>query len=123
MSVGVESLRKVLHSFRHLFDDRAREANLGEELHDALTGHAGGGVGRDYGAGFSVKRLAEGMARVEFPGCPGVTPPFGPEELPAIDRTPRCDDGRPQAASRTRPHKDIPRKTAGGAAARPRPRA
>ncbi len=74
--VGITGRAKVLHSFRHLFKDRCREADLGEELHDALTGHAGGGVGRDYGAGFSVKRLAEGMARVEFPGFPGVTPPF-----------------------------------------------
>lgn len=76
--IGVTGRAKVLHSFRHLFKDRCREADLGEELHDALTGHSGGRVGRDYGAGFSVRRLAEGMARIEFPGFPGVTPPFPP---------------------------------------------
>ena len=74
--VGITGRAKVLRSFRHPFKDRCREADLGEELHDALTGHAHGGAGRDYGAGFSIKRLAEGMARVEFPGFPGVTPPF-----------------------------------------------
>lgn len=70
LSVGVELLGKVLHRFRHLFGDRARDADIGEELHDALTGRAGGGVGRDYGAGFSVRRLAEGMAR-SVPWLPG----------------------------------------------------
>jgi integrase len=78
--VGITSRAKVLYSFRHLFKDRCREADLGEELHDALTGHANGGVGRDYGAGFSVRRLAEGMARVTFPGFPGVASPFPPSE-------------------------------------------
>ena len=34
---------KVFHSFRHTFKRMARDAGLGEELHDALTGHSGGG--------------------------------------------------------------------------------
>jgi integrase len=76
--VGITSRAKVLYSFRHLFKDRCREADLGEELHDALTGHAKGGVGRGYGAGFSVRRFAEGMERVEFPGYPSVPSPVSP---------------------------------------------
>jgi integrase len=74
-AVGITSRAKRLHSFRHLFKDRCREADLGEELHDALTGHFSGSVGRNYGAGFSLARLAGGMNRVEFPGFPGVRPP------------------------------------------------
>ena len=46
----------------------ARDARLGEGVHDALTGHSGGGsVGRGYGSGFGLKALAEEMARIEAP--------------------------------------------------------
>jgi hypothetical protein len=38
---------------------------IGEELHDAFTGHSGGRVGRSYGGGFGLKALAEAMRRVE----------------------------------------------------------
>ena len=67
-SVGTSARAKMLYSFRHLLNDRCREADLGEELHDAPTGHSRG-AGRGYGAGVSVKRLAEGMARVMPPSC------------------------------------------------------
>ncbi len=46
---GVTDRRKVFHSFRHGFKEACRAAGIGEEVHDALTGHAGGGVGRSYG--------------------------------------------------------------------------
>jgi hypothetical protein len=36
-------------------------------LHDALTGHSGGGVGRSYGGGFGLKALAEAIGRIEVP--------------------------------------------------------
>ena len=42
--------RKVLHSFRHTFKDACRACHIPEEVHDALTGHSGSGVGRTYGA-------------------------------------------------------------------------
>ena len=32
-----------------------------EEVHDALTGHSGGGVGRSYGGGFGLRALAEAI--------------------------------------------------------------
>ncbi len=44
-----------------------RGAGIGEELHDALTGHSGGGVGRSYGGGFGLKALAEAIGRIEMP--------------------------------------------------------
>ena len=40
---------------------------MGEELHDALTGHSGGGVGRSYGGGFGLEALAEALGRIEVP--------------------------------------------------------
>jgi hypothetical protein len=38
-----------------------------EEMHDALTGHSSGGVGRSYGKGFSLKPLARAMDDVQAP--------------------------------------------------------
>ncbi len=66
---GIEDRTKVFHSFRHTFKRMARDASLPEEVHDALTGHAGGGVGRSYGKGFGLKTLAEAVARMEAPAA------------------------------------------------------
>lgn len=44
-----------------------RDAEIGEELHDALTGHSGGGIGRSYGGGFGLKALAEALGSIEVP--------------------------------------------------------
>jgi integrase len=64
---GVEDGGKVFHSFRHTFKRMARDAGLSEEMHDALTGHTGGGVGRSYGGGFGLRSLAEAVGRLEVP--------------------------------------------------------
>nr|WP_276511590.1 site-specific integrase [Rhodomicrobium udaipurense] len=64
-SIGITNPASVFHSFRHGFKDALRSVGVSEEVHDALTGHAGtGGVGRRYGAKdmvrrFGLKRLAE----------------------------------------------------------------
>jgi integrase len=65
---GITDSAKVFHSFRHTFKRMTLDALLGEELHDALTGHTNkGSVGRGYGAGFSIKPLAEAVARLAPP--------------------------------------------------------
>jgi integrase len=65
---GITDEAKVFHSFRHTFKRMTRDALLNEELHDALTGHANkGSVGRGYGTGFSIKPLAEAIARLAAP--------------------------------------------------------
>jgi integrase len=65
---GVKDPRKApLHSLRHLFKDRCRAAGLSEELHDALTRHSGGSVGRRYGLGPNLTVLADALGRVELP--------------------------------------------------------
>lgn len=64
---GIEDAAKVFHSFRHTFKRMARDAGLSEEMHDALTGHSGGGVGRSYGKGFSLKPLASAIDAIEPP--------------------------------------------------------
>jgi integrase len=64
--LGVTDKRKTFHSFRHGFKDAAR-AVMPEEHHDAITGHANGSVGREYGLGVPLKVLAESMAKVRYP--------------------------------------------------------
>jgi integrase len=71
--LGITNRASVFHSFRHSFKDALRAAGVSEDVNDALTGHSGGGVGRDYGAKqivrrFGLLRLAEAMAMVSYPG-------------------------------------------------------
>ncbi|PZQ14168.1 MAG: integrase [Ancylobacter novellus] len=68
--VGISERTKVFHSFRHTFKRLGRDAGLTEEMHDAVTGHAGGGgVGRVYGRGFGSKALAREVRRIEAPAA------------------------------------------------------
>jgi integrase len=59
--------KKVFHSFRHSFKEACRNAEVGEEIHDALTGHSGGGVGRTYG-GVPLRVKAREIAKVSYLG-------------------------------------------------------
>lgn len=59
----VDHSAKTFHSFRHTFKRACREAGLSEEVHNALTGHAGGGVGRRYGR----ERRADGTLDCGIP--------------------------------------------------------
>lgn len=72
----VDHPAKTFHSFRHTFKRACREAGLSEEVHNALTGHAGGGVSRRYGrerradgtldCGISLTRLRSEIDRVIY---------------------------------------------------------
>jgi len=64
----VSSPGAVFHSFRHGFRDRMREAGIPSEVADALGGWAVAGQGAAYGTGFSVRVLAEHVARIGYPG-------------------------------------------------------
>ncbi len=71
---GITSSRKVFHSFRHTFKRMARSAELSEELHDALTGHSGGGrVGRSYGRGYAFDTFASAIDRLAMPNETGLS--------------------------------------------------
>jgi integrase len=69
--VGITDSAKVFHSFRHTFKAACRRALLGEEVHDALTGHGSVSklAGRGYGGGMKsdILVLGEEIARVAYP--------------------------------------------------------
>lgn len=67
--MGITSRLRVFHSLRHTFKQACREAGIAEEVHDALTGHRGGGVGRSYGERqFPLGQLVKAMKRIRFTG-------------------------------------------------------
>ena len=59
-------VRIPFHSFRHAFKDACRRAKLSEEVHDALTGHTNGGVGRTYGLGVPLAALADAVTKITY---------------------------------------------------------
>ena len=69
-TIGITDKRKVFHSFRHTFKDACRAAGIGQEIHDALTGHADGhNEGRSYGAEpHPLRPLADDIRKVRYAG-------------------------------------------------------
>lgn len=68
-ALGITDKRKVFHSLRHSFKHFCRESGLSEDVHDALTGHSNGSVGRDYAfRHFPISRLAEAMRQFRIRG-------------------------------------------------------
>ena len=69
---GVTDEAKVFHSFRHLFTDALRVADVSDELRQALLGWSGGGIPARYGAKDKAARfrhrLREAVARVSYEG-------------------------------------------------------
>ncbi|WP_158699548.1 site-specific integrase [Magnetospirillum gryphiswaldense] len=63
---GISDTRKVFHSFRHTFKDACRSADMPEDVHDALTGHANNSVGRQYGTGHPLVNLAKWMEKISY---------------------------------------------------------
>lgn len=66
---GLEGARLGLHSFRHNWQDRAREAGLHRTaIGQELAGRAKGGLSEDdYGKGHSTAALAEASRRIMYP--------------------------------------------------------
>ena len=63
--IGITDSRLVFHSFRHTFKEACRVANIREEIHDALTGHSNGSIGREYG-GYPLAHLAENVGKIGY---------------------------------------------------------
>jgi integrase len=64
--LGITDPAAVFHSFRHGFKDACRAAGVSEEVHDALTGHSGRSIGRDYGKGVPLSVLAEAIGKITY---------------------------------------------------------
>jgi integrase len=70
---GVTDKRMVFHSFRHTFKQEARAVEIPEDVSDAITGHSGGKVSRNYGGtDYPLRPLVEAMNRF---GITGFVPP------------------------------------------------
>jgi hypothetical protein len=54
----------VIHSFRHSFRDRLREAEAPTEITNTLGGWASKSVGQKYGTGFQLNVLAKWMHKI-----------------------------------------------------------
>jgi integrase len=66
-SVGITDPRKApSHSWRHRFKSVCRQVGIEEEIHDYLTGHGSGRVGRDYGD-YGLAVLATAVDRIKPP--------------------------------------------------------
>ena len=64
--LGLNGRDKCFHAFRHVFKTAARAAKIEEQYSDALTGHSGGGTGRDYGR-FPLDVLNEMIQSIRYP--------------------------------------------------------
>jgi integrase len=66
--VKLKSPARPSHGFRHSFKTLCREVGIPEDVHDAITGHAGdGGVARGYGE-MPLLRMAEEIKRLPRAG-------------------------------------------------------
>jgi integrase len=67
--VGITDPRKVPdHAWRHRVEDDLRAAEVGEDMRDAVVGHARKTVGRQYGIrGEALRRLHEAVSRIPEP--------------------------------------------------------
>jgi integrase len=67
-TLGIKHGQNAFHSFRHNFEDACRNSGLPSELMNALQGHAEQGMAGRYGRGFALEKLAQGIAKLSYPG-------------------------------------------------------
>lgn len=66
-SLGITDSRKSYHSFRHSFEDAAKEAAIPQARTNAILGHSEPGMAGVYGSGFQLSTLAAEIAKI-YPG-------------------------------------------------------
>ncbi len=107
-SLGVTGRHKCFHAFRHVFKTACREAGIGEDIHDAITGHSKGHEGRNYGK-FPLRSLMP-IDKVRYPDLESDwvwTAPTGTPRRPvkrrkklATSTTPRTAKRKPKQAAK-----------------------
>jgi len=65
---GVTDKRMVFHSFRHTFKQYARHAGIIEGVQRQIMGHGSSDVADDYGSGYPLHQVVEGMGLYKVPG-------------------------------------------------------
>jgi len=79
-TINVTDDRMRFHSFRHAFKDYAREAEIAEDVSDAITGHKGQSVARRYGntLAYPLRPMVNAMTDYRVTGLdmPAPPPPF-----------------------------------------------
>jgi integrase len=66
--LGLVGRKLGMHSFRHCFEDRLREAELPERTALALARRREAGSSGVYGHGLSARQKAEAVAKISYPG-------------------------------------------------------
>jgi integrase len=67
-SIGVRRRGVKFHSLRHNVEDALRNADVRQEIRDAVQGHGENGVSREYGTGYYVKTLNKAVQKIEYEG-------------------------------------------------------
>ncbi|WP_395670859.1 DUF6538 domain-containing protein [Phenylobacterium sp.] len=72
---GITDGRLVFHSFRHTFKRYARHVKMVEGVQRQIMGHSGKDAADDYGDGYTLHQLVEGMRQYKVPGFKLPPPP------------------------------------------------
>ncbi len=67
-SLDIKRSKLSFHSFRHSFEDFARNAGIEQTVIDALLGHVSPGMSSRYGKGYDLKRKNMELQKITFDG-------------------------------------------------------
>lgn len=67
-TIGVTRRGVKFHSFRHNVEDALRNADVSQDVRDAVQGHGENGTSRVYGAGFYIRTLNEAVQKLKYDG-------------------------------------------------------
>ena len=94
-AAGIRRTGLSFHSFRHTWNETARQCSIPRDMREALLGHENGSVNDDYGGTFGLEARAKavGMMKIEVASDAsrdGATPPPVPEAFstPRIQQPP-----------------------------------
>lgn len=80
--IGVRTVKTAFHSFRHSFTDALREADVPDDVNRQLDGHVDKDRNKDahsrYGKKASLKRLYDGITKVNYPEIAELLASSGP---------------------------------------------
>ncbi|WP_294333300.1 DUF6538 domain-containing protein [uncultured Sphingomonas sp.] len=65
---GITDHRLTFHSFRHTYKQYARHSDIPEGVQRQIMGHSAGDVADEYGSGYPLHQVVEGMRRFRVPG-------------------------------------------------------